>query len=88
MTRTTLALLTLLSAPALAQDEAQVQTETQEVRYKARTEIEFDGVGVNGELTKPQGVLLADVKRASFKPLIELRLDFNREIERSVVETH
>lgn len=88
MTRTALALLALLASPALAQEEVEPTNETREVRYKERTEIEFDGVGVSGELTRPQGTSIVDTKRASFTPLIVLRLDFDREIQRSVVQTH
>ena len=62
------------------------QEETRDVKYKSRTEIDFEGVDVTGQLVKPQGALLLDRKRASFNPLIKLRSDFNPEISTSVSE--
>jgi len=72
----------LLTIPtmALAQDEERT------VKYKERTEIDFEGLDVSGELVKPQGALLLDRKRASFNPLIRLRTDFNQEMAESVDE--
>ena len=57
-----------------------------EVRYREKTEIDFEGVDVEWQLVKPQGALLLDRKRASFNPLIKLRSDFNPEISQSVNE--
>jgi hypothetical protein len=71
----------LLSGPAFAQDE-----EEPKVIYKAKTEIDFEGVEVDGELVKPQGALLLDRKRANFNPLIKLRTDFDEEMDKSVDE--
>ena len=65
---------------ALAQDEDRTVT------YKKKTEIDFEGVDISGELVKPQGALLLDRKRASFNPLIKLRADFNPEMSSSVSE--
>ena len=65
---------------AFAQDEGR------EVRYREKSEIDFEGVDVEGQLVKPQGALLLDRKRASFNPLIKLRSDFNPEISQSVNE--
>lgn len=70
----------LLSAPAYAQDEGG----DRKIQYKSRTEIDFEGVEVSGELVKPQGALLLDRKRANFNPLIKLRSDFNDEMDQSV----
>jgi len=72
---------TLVSVPAFAQDE-----EEPKVVYKSRTEIDFEGVEVDGELVKPQGALLLDRKRANFNPLIKLRTDFDDEMDKSVDE--
>jgi len=73
----------LLALPSLAfgQDD-----EERTVKYKERTEIDFEGLDVSGELVKPQGALLLDRKRASFNPLIRLRTDFNQEMAESVDE--
>jgi len=62
------------------------QEEDRTVTYKKKTEIDFEGVDISGELVKPQGALLLDRKRASFNPLIKLRADFNPEISNSVTE--
>jgi hypothetical protein len=74
---------TLFSGAAWAQDE---ESEDRRVQYQSRTEIDFEGVEVAGELVKPQGALLLDRKRASFNPLIKIRTDFNQEMSESVNE--
>jgi hypothetical protein len=68
------------TVPAFAQETV----DGKKVVYKKRTEIDFEGVSVNGELVKPQGALLLDRKRADFNPLIKLRQDFNDEMDKSV----
>lgn len=80
-----LALSLLLSAPSLAfaQDEDE---SGRQVKYKERTEIDFDGVDVTGELVKPSGQLLSERRKATFNPLIRLRDNFNEEMKRSVDE--
>ncbi len=79
---TVLASLGLFSGAALAQDD----DGDRRVQYKAKTEIDFEGLDVAGELVKPQGALLLDRKRANFNPLIRLRTDFNEEMKESVDE--
>lgn len=79
-----LLLLPLFSASALAQDD--LESDTREVKYKERTEIDFDGVDVTGELVKPQGQLLLDRRKADFNPLIKLRESFDTEMKQSVDE--
>jgi hypothetical protein len=75
-----LAGIILFASPAaFAQDD-----DDQKIEYKARTEIDFEGVEVAGELVKPQGALLLDRKRANFNPLIKLREDFDAEMDQSV----
>jgi len=73
-------ILLLITTLAFAQDEER------EVRYKEKTEIDFEGLDVEGQLVKPQGALLLDRKRATFNPLIKLRSDFNPEMSHSVNE--
>lgn len=81
--------LTLLAAtlfaatPALAQESDE---EGRQIKYKERTEIDFEGVDVTGELVKPAGSLLIDRRKATFNPLIRLRDNFNDEMKRSVDE--
>ena len=54
--------------------------------YKERTEIDFEGVEIAGELVRPQGQLILDRQRAQFNPLIKLRTDFDDEMDKSVDE--
>lgn len=77
-------MLVLLAAasPALAQDDE----EGRNVKYKDRTEIDFEAVDVTGELVKPQGSLINDRRKASFNPLITLREEFNAEMKASISE--
>lgn len=72
-------------APAMAQDEVDSDS-GRRIKYKERTEIDFEGVDVSGDLIKPNGMLLMDVKRKQFNPLIRLREDFNDEMTQSVDE--
>ncbi len=78
-----LAALPALSTAAFAQDE---DDGNRDVKYKERTEIDFDGVDVTGELVKPQGQLLLDRRKADFNPLIKLRANFDTEMKQSVDE--
>ena len=78
------ALVAVSSAPAWAQDEG--EEGDRKVSYKATTEIDFEGLDVNGELVKPSSALVLDRKKAEFNPLITLRSDFNVEMEQSVDE--
>ena len=54
------------------------------VTYKKQTEIDFEGLEIDGELVKPQGQLVLERKKANFNPLITLRKDFNPELKSSV----
>jgi hypothetical protein len=62
------------------------KTEDRKVIYRQRTEIDFEGVDVEALLVKPQGTLILERKQASFNPMINLRKDFNAEIEQSTNE--
>ena len=73
--------LFLLSGTAYANDE-----EEPRVVYKQKTEIDFEGVEVEGELVKPQGSLLLERKHAKFNPMIKLRTDFDDFMDESVDE--
>ena len=75
-------LLTLLSTSAWAGDPV----EEPKVVYKEKTEIDFEGLEIEGELIKPQGALVLERQRAAFNPLIKLRTDFDYEMTRSVEE--
>jgi len=73
----------LFAAPALAQED---DAEGRQIKYKERTEIDFDAVDVSGELVKPQGAVISERRKAEFNPLIRLRENFNDEMKRSVDE--
>lgn len=72
----------LCAVPALAQED----DSGRQIKYAERTEIDFEGVDVTGELVKPAGQLLLDRRKANFNPLIRLREHFNDEMKRSVDE--
>ena len=73
-----------LTSASYAQ-EAEAEPE-REIRYKERTEIDFEGVDIIGELVKPSGKLLLDRKKAKFNPLIRMRSNFDKEMKDSVDE--
>ena len=75
-------LLLLISSTAYADDKE----EEPKVVYKQRTEIDFEGVEIEGELVKPQGSLVLDRRHAKFNPMIKLRTDFDDEMDKSVDE--
>ena len=75
-------LLFLLLSLAYADDPK----EEPKVVYKQRTEIDFEGVEIEGELVKPQGSLVLGRRHAKFNPMIKLRTDFDDEMDKSVQE--
>ncbi|MBM4389867.1 MAG: hypothetical protein FJ090_01985 [Deltaproteobacteria bacterium] len=82
--RLALASILVYAPAALAQDEG--GDDDRKVVYKQKTEIDFEGLDVSGELVKPQSALVLDRKKAQFNPLIKLRYDFNSEMEQSIDE--
>mgnify|MGYP004393002705 FL=1 len=60
--------------------------EEPKVIYKERTEIDFEGVELQGELVRPQGSLILDRKRASFNSMVWIRTDFDDEMDKTVEE--
>jgi len=70
----------LVAFPSFAQDG---ESEA-DVRYKKKTEIDFEDVSVDGELKKPHGAYLLDKRQSSFNPLIRLKENFNEEMVNSV----
>lgn len=69
-----------LSGTAFAEDS------DQQIQYKSKTEIDFEGLEVAGELIKPSGSAINVRRSAPFNPLIKLRTDFNEEMNQSVNE--
>ena len=63
---------------------AQAQETDRSVQYRQRTEIDFEGVDITGEMVKPTGALIQDRERANFNPLIKIRTDFNPKMSQSV----
>jgi hypothetical protein len=78
-----LVLFLMFSTAAMAEDPVSPD-EDRKVVYKQRTEIDFEGVEVEGALVRPQGALILDRKIGSFNPLIRLRMDFEPELNNSV----
>jgi len=76
----------IFSLTSYADDKSDIEQEERSVIYKQRTEIDFEGIEIQGILVKPQGSLILDRRSASFNPLIKLRTDFDDEIEKSVDE--
>ena len=72
----------MLSGIAYADDKE----EEPKVIYKERTEIDFEGVEIAGELVRPQGSLVLERKKAQFNSMIKLRTDFDDEMDKSVEE--
>ena len=72
----------ILSALAFADP----QEEDRKVVYKQKTEIDFEGVELEGQLIKPQGSIITERQSAAFNPLIKLRTDFKQEMTLSVEE--
>ena len=58
----------------------------EKVVYKSKTEIDFEGLEIEGVLQKPQSALVLERKKANFNPLIKLRTDWNAKIDQSVDE--
>ena len=76
-------LLAFLLFPQEAQGQ---EAEERQIKYKERTEIDFEGVDITGELVKPAGSLVMDRRKAQFNPLIRLRLDFDDKMKESIDE--
>jgi len=72
-------MLLLLSALAFAEPE-----EYSKVLYKKETEIDFEGIELEGNILKPHGTFINQRKGTAFNPLIELRLDFKIEMSQSI----
>ena len=78
-----LILLLMFSTTAMA-DDTEEPTNERQIVYKQRTEIDFEGLEIEGALVRPQGALILDRTAGSFNPLIRLRMDFEPELNNSV----
>ena len=72
------------SPPADSEVSIPVQS-APEVRYKAKTEIDFGERKVEGQLAGPAGSLALARGDQSWNPLIRLRTNFDQEMEASVL---
>jgi len=54
------------------------------VRYKKKTEIDFEDVTVDGALKRPHGSYMLEKRQSRFNPLIKLKENFDREMLESV----
>jgi len=79
-------LLLLLAGLAQAADDIERGEKGERVVYKNKTEIDFEDLEIEGILQKPQSALVLERKKAQFNPLIQLRANFNAEIQESVDE--
>ena len=79
-------LLLLTLNLAQASDDVERNEKGERVVYRNKTEIDFEDLEIEGILQKPQSALVLDRKKAQFNPLIQLRANFNPEIEQSVDE--
>lgn len=79
-------LLLLIASLAWAGDNVERNDDGQKVRYKSKTEIDFEDLEIEGVLQKPQSALILERKKASFNPLIKIRTDWNSEIAESTDE--
>ena len=78
--------LLFLVSLAWAGDDIEWDDDAKKVVYRQKTEIDFEGLEVEGVLQKPQSALVLERKKANFNPLIKLRTDWNDVIQDSVDE--
>lgn len=78
-------LLAAVGAPAAEAPAKGVKVvqEPDKVIVRKRTVVDFGDVTVQGELLKPEGSYLLHRNKTRFKPLIELRNDFDAELRKS-----
>ena len=79
-------ILSLIFLPPHSAHAEDDEESDKRVVYKSKTEIDFEGLEIEGILQKPQSALVLERKKANFNPLIKLRTDWNAEIDQSVDE--
>ena len=66
-------------------EQVEVDAETgRRIQYKERTELEFEGLSLEGELVGPDAKMLGEQRRPRFPPMIELRKDWVTEMRGSI----
>lgn len=73
------------AASAYAEDGTE-DVGDRKVIYRQKTEIDFEGVEVEGVLVKPSSSLVLERKKAAFNPLVKIRTDWDDMIEESIGE--
>ncbi|MBX2811334.1 MAG: hypothetical protein KTR25_05980 [Myxococcales bacterium] len=63
---------------------AVVEGTTERTVYKQKTVIDFSGVTIEGELTKPEGSYVLSRKPTKFRSLLKARADFIPELKASL----
>jgi hypothetical protein len=76
----------LLLSLAHAADDTDSDTGDRKIIYRQKTEIDFEGLDIEGEMVKPSSALVLERKKADFNPLVKIRTEWNDEIEFSVDE--
>ncbi len=71
-----LALVLSSQAQTAPAPDATVVQPPEQARYAARTEIEFEAASLGGELARPSGMVVAEVRRLGFVSLIQVRQNF------------
>lgn len=67
-------------------EEPSPEPESPPVAYEGRTEIDFEGLDLAGELAQPDTAMTQDRKRADMAPMIQTRDSFDDQIEASTLE--
>lgn len=73
----------VLAAPVAFAEDKVIQ-EADRTVFRKKTVIDFTDVSVEGELTKPEGSYSVSKKKTRFDSLIQVRDNFNPELEKSV----
>lgn len=81
--------LSFVATPAFAQDEDVPSEESggKKVIYKKETDINFEGLDVQGDIKKPAGAYLLERKKSNFSPLIKFKQNWDEEVVRSLDQT-
>ena len=70
---------------AIAADEED-ENSGRKIIYRQKTEIDFEGLEVEGEIVKPSSSLVLERKQAAFNPLVKIRTDWVDLIDESIDE--
>ena len=74
----------LLIAFAAAAEPTEESEQGKEPVYSSKTEIDFEGLEIEGVLQRPTGTLVLDRKSVRFNPMIKLRTEWDDQVEESI----